>query len=158
MNSPPIPGPKPKSALPSYLLNGGLRPQTSTRAQERESLTSSIQSTYGRRTTVNLADEQSSMASRPWADRQEDLPISNGVSQTSLKEAARDPRDDATPPTPVSASRPASPYTLNPPIDFDGLSWPSKRFVSVRALPGANRCPVVRCRHAGASRVIAGAG
>src|SRR5204863_9994730 len=42
-----------------------------------------------------------------------------------LTEAARDPRDEAAP-TPPTASRPASPYTLNPPIDFDGLSWPSK--------------------------------
>lgn len=29
---------------------------------------------------------------------------------------------------PATASRPASPYTLNPPIDFDGLSWPCKCF------------------------------
>lgn len=130
MNSPPIPGPKPKSAVPAYLLNRGLRPQTNNRARERENLTSSIKSTYGRRTTVDLADEQSSTASSPWAEKQEDLPITNGISQVSLDEAARDPRDEATSPAPpATASRPASPYTLNPPIDFDGLSWPSKRFI-----------------------------
>ena len=28
-------------------------------------------------------------------------------------------------PVSPSASRPDSPYTLNPPIDYDGLSWPS---------------------------------
>jgi len=28
-------------------------------------------------------------------------------------------------PTSPSHSRPDSPYTVNPPIDFDGLSWPS---------------------------------
>ena len=39
----------------------------------------------------------------------------------NLSEPPRDPRDHTT--TPV-VSRPASPYTLNPPIDFDGLSWP----------------------------------
>jgi len=126
MNSPPIPGPKPKSAVPAYLLNRGLRPQTNNRARERENLTSSIKSTYGRRTTVDLADEQTSTASSPWAGKQEDLPIANGVSQVPLDEAARDPRDEATSPAPpATASRPASPYTLNPPIDFDGLSWPS---------------------------------
>jgi hypothetical protein len=27
--------------------------------------------------------------------------------------------------TPPQLSRPATPYTLNPPVDFDGLSWPS---------------------------------
>lgn len=37
----------------------------------------------------------------------------------------RDPRDQGAPLTPPSTvSRPASPYTLSPPIDFDGLSWP----------------------------------
>lgn len=40
------------------------------------------------------------------------------------QEPARDIRDDAPPTPPASATRPASPYTLNPPIDFDGLSWP----------------------------------
>lgn len=42
---------------------------------------------------------------------------------TQITEAARDPRDEAPYRTPKSGS--ASPYTLNPPIDFDGLSWPS---------------------------------
>ena len=75
-----------------------------------------------------------------------DLPARNGFPQTNgddshlnkivpngkpkptslTVEKPRDLRDEkdilATP----SASRPASPYTLNPPIDFDGLSWPSK--------------------------------
>ncbi|KAK4936559.1 GTP cyclohydrolase 1, partial [Elasticomyces elasticus] len=38
------------------------------------------------------------------------------------EEAPRDPRDGA-PPTPPTRS--ISPYTQNPTIDFDGLSWPS---------------------------------
>ncbi|KAK2869683.1 GTP cyclohydrolase 1 [Arthroderma sp. PD_2] len=42
----------------------------------------------------------------------------------SLSEPPRDPRDQTSPPS-TAISRPASPYTLNPPIDFDGLSWPS---------------------------------
>ena len=40
-----------------------------------------------------------------------------------IRQPARDPRDEVPPPT---KSRPASPYTLKPPIDYDGLSWPSK--------------------------------
>jgi hypothetical protein len=133
MNSPPIPDPKPKSALPAYLFNDGLGPKTSTRARERENLSSSIKSTYGRSGIVDVADEHSSTVSSPWADKQEELAVANAISQISLKTAARDPRDEAIPPTPpVSVSRPASPYTLNPPIDFDGLSWPSKVF----AFPG----------------------
>ena len=125
MNSPPIPGPKPKSALPAYLLNGGLRPKTNTRARERENLTSSIKSTYGRSTTID-SEANVNAASRSWADEQEDLSDTNDVSHVSLSEAPRDPRDEALPLTPATASRSASPYTLNPPIDFDGLSWPSK--------------------------------
>lgn len=47
--------------------------------------------------------------------------------EVNLSVAARDPRDEAIPATPpATVSRPASPYTLNPPIDFDGLSWPSE--------------------------------
>jgi hypothetical protein len=36
---------------------------------------------------------------------------------------ARDPRDEARTP---SISRPESPFTQYPAVDFDGLSWPSK--------------------------------
>ena len=109
MNSPPLPGPKPK-ALPSYLVNGNSPLHGSQRARERENLTSSIKSTYGRKTAVNLADASN--------DRRGEHP--------SLGEPARDAADDLPPASsPVTVSRPASPYTLNPPIDFDGLSWPS---------------------------------
>lgn len=37
---------------------------------------------------------------------------------------ARDARDEAVPQMP-SISRPESPFTQHPTIDFDGLSWPS---------------------------------
>ncbi|KAI9884981.1 MAG: GTP cyclohydrolase 1 [Watsoniomyces obsoletus] len=46
-------------------------------------------------------------------------------SHPHLTEAARDPRDEAPHLTPTT-SRPHSPYTQFPPIDFDGLSWPSR--------------------------------
>lgn len=77
-------------------------------------------------------NETGGAASRPGTEEteeeEEDLPITNGISQVSLDEAARDDRDEPLPLTPpTSATRPASPYTLNPPIDFDGLSWPSER-------------------------------
>lgn len=65
-----------------------------------------------------------------WAPAVEEA--ETGETKTELEqEAPRDQRDELngsvthpplTPPT--SATRPASPYTLNPPIDFDGLSWP----------------------------------
>jgi GTP cyclohydrolase I len=100
MNSPPLPGPKPKG-LPSYLVNGNPPLHGSQRARERENLTSSIKSTYGRKTAVDLSDASN-------------VPRDEHVS-----------RDEISPGASAEASRPASPYTLNPPIDFDGLSWPS---------------------------------
>lgn len=42
----------------------------------------------------------------------------------------RDPRDEASPPTPPTTSRSISPYTQNPTVDFDGLSWPSEWWYS----------------------------
>lgn len=109
MNSPPLPGPKPK-ALPSYLVNGTSPLHGLQRARERENLSSSIKSTYGRKTAVDLLDASNVQRDAISADN----------------EQARDTRDDVPPISPpVTVSRPASPYTLNPPIDFDGLSWPS---------------------------------
>lgn len=124
----PLLGPKPKSALPSHLINGSSPLHISSDSRERDSLVASINASSGRRQPVDLDGSQ--------------LPTSNGDAKllhhtvkahparpavhSNLTEAARDPRDEAAPPTPPSSSRPASPYTLNPPIDFDGLSWPSK--------------------------------
>lgn len=55
---------------------------------------------------------------------QTDIPAQPS-STTNLQEVPpRDGRDEAPPTPPISATRPASPYTVNPPIDFDGLSWP----------------------------------
>ena len=155
MTSPPIPGPKPKSALPAYLLNGGLRPQTNTRARERENLTSSIKSTYGRRAATDSDDAKATTSSRPWAEKQEDLPLTNGVSHVSLNEAHRDPRDEAHPLSPPTASRSASPYTLNPPIDFDGLSWPSKPFILLVPATNTYLCHLDRCGNTGTSGIVA---
>lgn len=50
-----------------------------------------------------------------------------GDSRPTLNDPPRDPRDEGKPLTPPSTvSRSESPYTLYPPIDFDGLSWPCK--------------------------------
>jgi GTP cyclohydrolase IA len=107
--------PKPKSAVPSYLLSGTSQSSPS-RKRERENLTSSIKSTYGRRLLAVPEDAQEG----PSVKRPKEHGTSEG--ETLLRQPARDPRDEA-PITPTS--RPASPYTLQPPIDYDGLSWPS---------------------------------
>ena len=80
---------------------------------------------------MDFGDTQNATATAAgtsWRGMNEDV---NAESKRSSKlhGPARDNRDEA-PPTPVTISRPASPYTLNPPIDFDGLSWPSRSLLS----------------------------
>ena len=123
MNTPP------KSALPSHLLNGSSPLRSSRRPsvghKERERLAASIIALNKPRPPIDLGsfddplltgrEDDSDVTSKP-------LAIQNELSPLEID--ARDPRDKA-PPTPPLSDRPASPYTLNPPIDFDGLSWPS---------------------------------
>lgn len=126
MDSPPL-GPKPKSALPSYLINGSSPLHTSADTRERDNLAASIDASTGRRQLVDLdiSKDTNSNGNDSWFQKTSKTRPIKPPSQSHITEAARDPRDEAPPPTPTSASRPASPYTLNPPIDFDGLSWPS---------------------------------
>ncbi|KAI9827699.1 MAG: GTP cyclohydrolase I [Sarea resinae] len=126
---------KPKSALPPHLLNGGSPLHVPSDVKERENLYASINSSTTRRRPVDLETH----APVPFRDNnsfftknqqlRHDLGAnphtSLSVTHPQIGESARDPRDEAAPPTPPSSTRPASPYTLNPPIDFDGLSWPS---------------------------------
>ena len=141
---PPL-GPKPKSALPSYLLNGGASVRMPSSTRERENLNSSIRSSFARRQAIDLdlskdiAESQSVTGTRTQCnERPANMDNSNKlyddsspvITKRNLSEPPRDPRDQAAPLTPPSTiSRPASPYTLNPPIDFDGLSWPSMSLV-----------------------------
>ena len=126
---------KPKSAVPSHLSNGtnhhsrGGSPlaRTSVNAKERDKLTASIRSSNNQRVPIDLES-----VDRPLSNGRGYLPandVSNepSANSTKLDVPPRDPRDETPEPTPsAAASRPASPYTLNPPIDFDGLSWPSE--------------------------------
>ncbi|PGH04283.1 GTP cyclohydrolase I [Blastomyces parvus] len=183
-SSPPL-GPKPKSAVPSYLLNGPASVRMPSNVRERESLNSSIKSSFARKQVVdpdfavpkpvpaaeatpavaanaretampptnkilengvpdgqqeNILAEQSgadNATALPAARRPLELSVAPDTTtptaasalapppiKRNLSEPPRDPRDHTGPLTPT-ISRPASPYTLNPPIDFDGLSWPS---------------------------------
>ncbi|GAD93552.1 hypothetical protein PVAR5_2164 [Paecilomyces variotii No. 5] len=127
-SSPPL-GPKPRSALPSYLINGSspLSGSTTSRdSRERENLNSSIRSSFHPQVPVEFESSSTeSMSSSHNASNAGEVaaPHSLETARPSLRDPARDPRDEAAPLTPTT-SRPASPYTLNPPIDFDGLSWP----------------------------------
>lgn len=112
----PLLGSKPKSAIPSYLTNGNSSPHSSVGAIEKEKLVASITSSNeGRQPLEYHLDGDESYTQR--AAR------SSSTRPTLHSPLARDPRDSAVMPVP---NRPASPYTLNPPIDFDGLSWPSE--------------------------------
>ncbi|ODM20919.1 GTP cyclohydrolase 1 [Aspergillus cristatus] len=135
--SPPE-GPKPKSAIPPHVLNGSspLHLSSGARAaRERESLNSSILSSFSPRIPAEFAssetetqsagDSNGTNANREDQNGPTPAVRSSGSSRPTLNDPPRDPRDEGGPLTPpATVSRPASPYTLAPPIDFDGLSWP----------------------------------
>lgn len=126
-NQPHSPRPKPK-AIP--LINGSSplhSTQESRDAHERENAFASIKSSMGpRKIPLDLEgghyfqhqQQQQQQQQAAVAKDKRPLRLSN------LEEVdARDPRDE--PPTPSAISRSSSPYTANPTVDFDGLSWPS---------------------------------
>ncbi|KAL1645688.1 GTP cyclohydrolase I [Diplodia intermedia] len=113
---------KPLSAIPPHVVNGSAT--TETRDQrERENLYASIQSSASARQPIELAHPNGTY-SKPQTHR---MDVARGKAHmlNGLEEHARDPRDEASPPTPLATSRPQSPFTQHPTIDFDGLSWPS---------------------------------
>jgi GTP cyclohydrolase I len=123
---------KPKSALPSHLSSPLSSLSISEEARdkrERDKLYASIESSYTTRQPVDL-DNPNGYFSKKQHNKME----INGVNSQSTRlgkevvdeEHARDPRDEAAEATPTT-SRPESPFTQHPTIDFDGLSWPSMR-------------------------------
>lgn len=126
MNSPPL-RPKPKSVLPSRLINGNSSLNTSDGAKERQRLFASIESSSFERQPIDLdsAQEREPNGNEAYVSKPNRQYPQPPISHTHLSEAARDPRDEAPLSALATSSRPASPYTLSPPIDFDGLSWPS---------------------------------
>ena len=97
--------------------------------RERENLNSSIKASFERKQAIDpdLPKEVTAPTSQSGNLDAPENGIASGaavIAKRNLSEPPRDPRDRGNL-TPITASRPASPYTLNPPIDFDGLSWPS---------------------------------
>ncbi|KAJ5913111.1 GTP cyclohydrolase 1 [Penicillium tannophilum] len=138
MGSGSPPSSKP-SAIPSHMLNGSspLQSSSSSRsgnrtrdARERESLNTSIRSSFAPRVPAGLGfDVEDAQPAPPDDATLREEGATHGAlairGRPTLNDPPRDPRDEAGPLTPpATASRPASPYTLNPPVDFDGLSWP----------------------------------
>lgn len=128
-----------KSAKSSHLPHGNAHVEkkssrTSIGAKERERLQASILfTTNKRREALDLekpingdGHHQPSTTDLGNVNGYGNHPSSSIPTRSSdLEVEARDPRDEVQ--APVARSRVPSPYTLYPPIDFDGLSWPSKR-------------------------------
>ncbi|MCJ1393933.1 GTP cyclohydrolase I [Xylographa bjoerkii] len=121
----PFPGPKPQPTLPSRLVNGSSPLHNSIGVQERQRLAASIESSSYERQPIKLENMQDGHVN---GDERYIIPHTRSTRPrlpSNLSEAARDSRDEDQSASSHLTSRPASPYTLNPPIDFDGLSWPS---------------------------------
>jgi GTP cyclohydrolase I len=125
-----VPHPKPKSAVPSHLSSTVSSLSISEEARdkrERDKLYASIESSYTTRQPIDL-DSPNGYFPKKHQNKTE----MNGVNGQNAKpkreivdeEHARDPRDEAPEAVPTT-SRPESPFTQHPTIDFDGLSWPS---------------------------------
>ncbi|KAJ5110335.1 hypothetical protein NUU61_001592 [Penicillium alfredii] len=117
------PDPKP-SAIPSYMLNGSNPLYAPGGTHERESLNSSIRFSLAPLIPIKF---DFPVAESGHVDISETLAVRSPVAargQSILNAQPRDPGDEGPLTLPATVSRPASPYILNPPIDFDGLSWP----------------------------------
>ncbi|KAF2826777.1 GTP cyclohydrolase I [Ophiobolus disseminans] len=118
---------KPVSAVPSHLT----KKQSPLRASQRmasqnegEQLSEEIDATFRGRRVVDLdaADgyfpAKKAVAGTKRSRQEEADEVANGDIDVE--------GDNAVPETPLKTSRAQSPYTQQPTIDFDGLSWPSK--------------------------------
>ena len=121
-----LPSGGPKPALHSHMPNGSSPLHHSVGINERQGLLDSIEFSKDGRQPIEIGASQNSRHNGLNPNIHEPKPqrSTNPSHLSHLGEAARDPRDEARPL--ATTSRPASPYTLNPPIDFDGLSWPSE--------------------------------
>lgn len=156
MTSPPQdPGNAEPQIIPLHHNTNGVPSPTQTRDQrERENLYASIQSTNSwRRQPVDLDGSGAPAGpngfyskNAPHATSSQSVGV-GGVEMTAGKSTSkagtaevshvrpRDTRDAPNgapqgPATPLAISRPQSPFTQHPTIDFDGLSWPSKLSVA----------------------------
>ncbi|KAJ5350952.1 hypothetical protein N7541_008679 [Penicillium brevicompactum] len=113
MGSGSPPSSKP-SAIPSHMLNG------SSPSNGPPPVVGILVSTNGAEAGAAAPVDPTVSTSTASVPIRSVVPV-----RPTLNDPPRDPRDEGGPLTPpATVSRPASPYTLNPPIDFDGLSWP----------------------------------
>lgn len=126
MDSPPS---KPKPAIPSHLPNGH-SPLASTEARteardkkERDSLYAAIQTSNRGRQIVNFDGPNGYFPKTSTSANVN----GKGAADEHKMASSEDDVDDHVPiRTPLATSRAHSPYTHQPTVDFDGLSWPSE--------------------------------
>lgn len=126
------------SAIPPYLTNHSpLAVSYETKdKKERGRLVASIEASFT--TGRQVVDLDAPTSSYFPASQSEGRTRMNGNAAIPHRHApnglgrenARDPRDEPGPSLINSPSRPESPFTQNPTIDFDGLSWPSNTLQS----------------------------
>lgn len=143
MESPATSG-KPASSLPTYLSEKNQSSNSNRQnknERERRKLYESI-SASGARSRVpvdyNLPLAESTGKSLA-TDDSAPFPM-----ELIENKSPRDPRDSVVPLSPPATSRSASPYTQNPTVDFDGLSWPSKYLARNVQHVATNSCLQVR--------------
>lgn len=115
--------PKPKSAVPTHMVNGRSPLSVSTEARdkrERENLYNAIETSSRGRQIVDFDGPSSYSADVNGAGVHSRHTIVNGEIDVEGY------NEGAVIQTPLATSRAHSPYTQHPTIDFDGLSWPSK--------------------------------
>ncbi|KAK0975602.1 GTP cyclohydrolase 1 [Friedmanniomyces endolithicus] len=131
------PASRPK-AIPAYLVNGhsplhpSFKPESGR--TDRDHTYNSIQASMGpprepiALEQLSLNDDASlptiTHTSQQRSARQCEEVADADIEDLERKVAARDPTNTA-PMTPAATSRSQSPFTANPTVDFDGLSWPS---------------------------------
>lgn len=125
---------KPKSALPTHMVNGRspLRLSTEARDQkERESLFNAIETSNRGRQIVNFDGPNSYFPTKASSSANMHSDSSHGTHEVINGEIDVEGYNEAPiAHTPLATSRAHSPYTQHPTIDFDGLSWPSKGTLS----------------------------
>lgn len=126
MDSPPF---KPEPATTSHLMHGPLPFSLPTEAcdkEERHSLHSQIQNSNWGHQVVNIDDPNRYF---PKSSTSANMDDGNGHERHQMVQGEIDVEgyNECSPTrTPLATSRAQSPFTQQPTIDFDGLSWPSR--------------------------------
>ena len=121
--------PRPKSALPTHMINGGSPLKLSTEARdkkERESLYNAIETSNRGRQMVNFDGPNGYFSTKASAAHMDGGSVHDRHQIINGEIDVEGYNEGPVSKTPLATSRAHSPYTQHPTIDFDGLSWPSK--------------------------------